>query len=80
MEAIADGSGTQDVLMQLDWDTLKAYEEQPTTTDTTSTADILRLKKYILGISTDSSNLDYNQDGSINTFDLMSIKNILFKK
>jgi hypothetical protein len=120
MEAIADGSGTQDVLMQLDWDTLKTYEEQtttttteatttttestttttettttttepttttteattttPTTTDNTSIAEILRLKKYILGISTDSSNLDYNQDGSINIFDLMSIKNSLFKK
>lgn len=148
MESITAGSGTQDVLMQLDWDTLKVYEE--TIIDTLSleqlvatakaikqdnytnesysvltkaieiaesyltreditqedidnqvknlqsvidglventsnqedniVINILRLKKYILGVSTDNGKLDYNQDEIVNTLDLIIAKNNLFKK
>lgn len=41
--------------------------------------DLLRLKKYILGISVDSSNLDINNDGYINILDVIKLKyNILY--
>jgi hypothetical protein len=55
--------------------------ENPTETDTTNMADILRLKKYILGITlTADTSLDYNDDGSINILDLNTIKHTLLIK
>ena len=35
-----------------------------------TTKDILKLKKYILGISNDITNLDFNQDNNVNILDL----------
>ena len=50
-------------------------DTQPTTTD------ILKLKKYILGISNDITNLDFNQDNNVNILDLNVAKqSILYKK
>ena len=43
-------------------------DTQPTTTD------ILKLKKYILGISNDITNLDFNQDNNVNILDLNVVK------
>ena len=40
--------------------------------NTSPILDILNLKKCILGVSTDSTNLDYNSDGDINILDLNS--------
>lgn len=40
--------------------------------NTSPIIDILNLKKCILGVSTDSTNLDYNSDGDINILDLNS--------
>ena len=39
--------------------------------------DLLRLKKHILGITDDTSNLDINNDGSIDVSDLIQLKHML---
>lgn len=56
----------------LDNDT-SPIEENPTTTD------VLKLKKYILGITKDITGLDFNTDGKINILDLNAILNKSYK-
>lgn len=41
----------------------------------TKFTDLLRLKKYILGISNDSTNLDINNDNKVDILDLIKLKN-----
>ena len=47
-----------------------------------TSADLLRLKKHILGVSKldDISSLDFNNDNTLNIIDLISIKNSIIDK
>jgi hypothetical protein len=54
-------------------------EETPLEDNKPTATDILKLKKYLFGISSDSTNLDYNNDGNVNILDLIYIKQQFFE-
>lgn len=47
--------------------------------ETPSIMDILNLKKYILSITTNNTNLDFNSDEKVNILDLNIVLNQLIK-
>lgn len=53
--------------------------DNPPNIENPSITDILNLKKYILGLSMDKTNLDFNTDGNVNILDLTIALNKLTK-
>ena len=69
-----------------EWNTIEIYEYNEDLTNATihfigtekpTITDILNLKKYILGITTDGTGLDFNTDGKVNILDLTTALNNL---
>lgn len=84
MEAISTGSGTQNVLMSIDWTTLEKYEEPVEKGDLTGDGivdkeDLTLMKKVLINLPIEESGLsfeilDVNEDGKVNALDLVMLK------
>ena len=87
MEAIAEGTGTQDVLMKIDWSTVQKQEEQPETkrlngdvdnTGKVDTKDAMKIIAFAKKTHTPKDDeefkyADVNHDGVIDSKDAMMV-------